>query len=98
MFYLGRCLGVVGGTVVEEPQVGYQAALADRLDELPLEEALARLLVEALTAPVAPVLTVLAPATAHLTALAHLTARALAPLLSAQDLGVPPAHFSTQHQ
>ena len=66
-----------------------EAAQADlllelRSEEAPSEEAPALLLVEALTAPVGPVLTV--PATARLTALGHLTAQALALPLTAQDL------------
>ena len=75
-----------------------EAAQADLLLELrsgeaPLEEAPALLLVEALTAPVAPILTV--PATARPTAPAPLTAPALALPRTAQDLVLPQAPFST---
>ena len=75
--------------MAEEFRVGRQAAQEDLLLELPSEEAPALLLAEALTAPVAPVLTVRVPVTARLTALAHLTAQALAPPLTAQDPVLP---------
>ena len=88
----GRCL-VVEGMVVEEFRVEHQAAQADLLLEPRSEEAPALLLVEALTAPVAPILTV--PATARPTAPAPLTAPALALLRTAQDLVLPQAPFST---
>ena len=78
--------------------VGVQAAhQEDLLLELQLEEAPAlRLLVEALTAPVVPVHTVRVPATARLTALAHLTDQTLALPLTAHVL--PQVQFSTPQQ
>ena len=87
-----RCLDVEV-TVEEGFRVEVQAAQADLLLEPRSEEAPALLLVEALTAPVAPILTV--PATARPTAPAPLTAPALAFPRTAQDLVLPQAPFST---
>ena len=91
-----RCLDVEV-TGEDGFQVEVQAAQADLLLELPLEEAPALLLlVEALTAPVAPVHTVRVPATARLTARAHLTDQTLALPLTAHVL--PQVQFSTPQQ
>ena len=93
-----RCLDVEV-TGEDGFRVEVQAAQADLLLELPLEEAPALLLlVEALTAPVAPVHTVRVPATARLTARAHPTDQTLALPLTAQDLVSPQVQFSTPQQ